>query len=165
MLKLIIYISSLFLNPIPSGNRLIQNESDTSYNYCINLMKKYEVFKPTKYHLFKENYIGYGHLITKVDTLYYLTEKQSENLLKSDFNKNLKIITKKRHKLPYKKRLTLAMLSFNIGIGKVLKSGLIDNDSTYQSEYLKYSFVNGKFHNRLNQRRKDEIKLLTTNNY
>lgn len=121
------------------------------------LLRKYETFQNAPYKLGDYWYIGYGHLTS--DSISDITKKQASLLLENDFAKNLKHFNNIKD---HRRRYLLAMLSFNIGIGKVLRSSLYNdnlNDKDFISTYLNYSNFNGIFHKRLYQRRENELKL------
>ena len=145
--------------------RKFEIRQDTCYNYSIKTIKKWESFRPKKYKLFGRNYIGYGHLLTKKDTISILNESQADSLLKNDFNKALKISKMDTLRLQNEKKMLIAMFVFNCGIGTLKRSKLLKlikygaNDSIIEKQYLGYVFANGKKIPKLKLRRIDEFKL------
>jgi GH24 family phage-related lysozyme (muramidase) len=160
MVRLFISIILLLMpvNPLkPPKQALKFNYSENNdYEYLISVIKKYEVFRSYPYELFGQTYIGFGSMI-KTD---HLTEQKADSVLRNEFNNNLLFVMKKGRFLSRKKQLLIAALNFNIGCSKILKSGIYNNDSTFAEKYVKYSYINGKWHKKLNQRRKEEIKIL-----
>lgn len=145
--------------------RKFEIRQDTCYDYSIETIKKWESFRPKKYKLFGLNYIGYGHLLTKKDTISILNEYQADSLLKNDFDKALKISKMDTLRLPNEKNMLVAMFVFNCGIGTFKRSKLLKliksrtNDSIIEKQYLGYVFANGQKIPKLKLRRIDEFKL------
>jgi len=145
----------------------ISMAKDNSYNYAIETIKKWEAFSPIRYKLFGDTYIGYGHLLSDIDTISIVTELQADSILRSDFDKGLKYLDKICPKLPRHKKMVLGMFVFNCGIGTFIRGKLYksiqrrDSDSTIQGLYMTYIFADDKLLPKLEQRRIDEFKIWT----
>ena len=130
------------------------------------MIKKYEGFRSEKYELFSHKTIGYGHVLTRNDTLYHLDEKTAYNLLKCDFQKRINLARKLAPKSKKEHYLLISCLLFNCKNKPIIKSNLVKmiNDQApdylIKKEFLKFHFVNGKPHKKLYQRRIDESKIL-----
>ena len=172
-MKTILIILSLLL-PVNSNinqkkAKIIQQfapvKIDTSYQYAVNVIKKYEKYSNKEYNLFGDRYIGYGHLIKKGDTMTSLTEMQADSLLRVDLNYSLKMVKSCTNRIPVKRKMLLACFVFNCGIGRLKSSvllSLINNhkpDSIIEKQYLGYVFANGEMIPKLKLRRIDEFKL------
>jgi GH24 family phage-related lysozyme (muramidase) len=164
---LLIYIISL--QPIPETGRAKclcirdrVNTTDTLYDYSVRVIKKYEGYRKFAYNGLSHTCIGYGELkrYVKEDSL---SEHQADSVLRRHFNKdieNVKLLVKTRDKRTI---LTLAMFSYNCGIGRLNKSKLIKliNSGAELSEiekaYKAHTFAKGKHLKGLVKRRKDEF--------
>ena len=139
---------------------------DTSYQYAVSIIKKYEKYSKKKYNLFGDRYIGYGHLIKKGDTMTSLSEFQADSLIKVDLNYSLKMVKSCTNRIPVKRKMLLACFVFNCGIGRLKSSDLLkminrnENDSIIENQYLKYVYANDVFYKGLVNRRMDEINIL-----
>ena len=123
----------------------------------IRLLKRYETFQSRPYKLGGYWFIGYGHL-TK-DSISIITEEKADSLLRLDFKRNL--VHFKQNK-PADRAFLLALLSFNIGVGKVLKSPLYLNNLSneeFVNKYKRYCYFKGKFHNGIYRRRLAELNI------
>lgn len=133
----------------------------------INLIKKYEGFKPYAY-LCPANVltIGYGH--TKgVKLGQVCTEAEAEEFLKED----LEIAEDEVNKLANEVKLTqgqfdsLVSFTFNLGAGNfktsTLRKKILNNpaDPTIKYEFVKWVYVKGKVSPGLQRRRLEESKL------
>jgi GH24 family phage-related lysozyme (muramidase) len=140
----------------------IKAEIDTLYNYSIETIKHYEGYRKHPYKIFKHTCIGYGELkkYVKEDNL---SLSQADSVLRGHFDKdinsvNLLVRTRDRRTI-----LTLAMFSYNCGIGTLRKSKLLEliNSGAEASEiervYMQYIFANGKYLPGLVKRRKSEF--------
>jgi GH24 family phage-related lysozyme (muramidase) len=147
-------------------NRLvIEKQQDTNYNYAISIIKKWETYSSTRYRLFNDEYIGYGHLLYESDTISILSELQANSLLKADYNKAFKAVGKLCPKLPARKKHLLAMFAFNCGIGTLRNSKLLKNiitgapDSLIKQQYYTYVFAGKRHLPKLILRRMDEFAI------
>ena len=149
-----------------SLQRFAPAKIDTSYQYAVNTIKKYEKYSKKEYNLFGDRYIGYGHLILNTDTMTSLSEVQSDSLLKVDLNYSLKMVKSCINRIPVKRKMLLGMFIYNCGIGKLKSSVLLqiinnnEPDSIIEKQYLKYVYANGVFYKGLVNRRMDEINIL-----
>lgn len=138
---------------------------DTTYDYCINLIKRYEKFVPERYELFGRYYIGYGHM---VDPFFSekITEIQADSILRRDFNISIKQVNSLGLRISYSKRYLLSCFVFNCGIGTLRKSKLLemlknkDDDSLIKNQYLKYCYADGKYISKLLDRRSKEFEII-----
>jgi len=171
-MKYILLIFLIFITPEGhkkephTGNRfVIENHVDTSYQYAISIIKKWETMRLKKYSLFGDNYIGYGHLLSVKDTIILISELQADSILKSDFGAAIKQVNSLGLKLPKNKRTVFAMFVFNCGIGTLKRSGLlkIRNDIDLEKEYIKYQYAGKRHIPKLEIRRMDEFKLWNKN--
>lgn len=131
------------------------------FNECIDHLKYYEGYRETRYTSGKHLYIGYGHQITKGDTLFHLTKIEAQRLLKIDFLKQVKLVYNNTC-LTSNKLLAVSLLSYNIGWGKTLsyiKQGLL-RDYSKCLAYCNYR-IKGviKYSKRLKERRLFEYNL------
>ena len=140
----------------------IELSQDTTYNYCIKIIKRYEVFRLKKYELFGDHYVGYGHMVDSTYN-YSISEAQADSILKIDFKLALKRVNSLGLKLPKNKRLTLACFVFNCGIGRLQRSDLLkmiiakEPGSLIKKQYSGYCWANGKYIPSLVDRRRDEF--------
>lgn len=92
-------------------------------------------------------YCGYGHLITKKsDTL-----QSAIDLLNLDLLKNIKFFNYSNDSI------ILGVLAYNVGVGRVVRSGLDTNFSIFR--YMNFCYFRGKFHEKLFERRKKELEI------
>lgn len=127
IIKIICFVS-LWLLPYTFG--FIVNPIKKKEKYQIELalikLKQFEGLRLNVYEFPKGCYvIGYGHRLKKSEIFRNITIKQADSLLISDLNTNIKII-ETNTKYRGNKALALALLSFNIGHNKVLKSSLLN---------------------------------------
>jgi lysozyme len=139
---------------------------DTSYNYSINLMKKYETFAKKSYQLFGDEYIGYGHLLYAKDSaLQSITELQADSILRCDFKKAIAAVERYTNHIPDNRKMVLALFAFNCGTGTLYRSTLLElvnqgaPDSVIKAEYYKYIYADGRKLPHMLKRRIDEFKL------
>lgn len=87
---------------------------------CLEEIKKHEDLKLTTY--LDPNgtqlAIGYGHMTTEYTTI---TQEQANKYLEEDFDKRIRIVTKRNPNLSYNKRLALAMAMYNLTWKSYLK--------------------------------------------
>lgn len=152
-LKLLLFISiKLFAPELPREmmiSRSIElNNRNELYKMTIQNIMQAESFRSKPYLCpAVHKTIGYGHLLTKTDTLYHLNKKQALKQLKIDFDEMLK---NTNPKLSYNKRLAIAHFSFNLGPDYYQKSLLkkrIDDGIPIDNLIVKYQYYrkNGKF--------------------
>jgi len=99
------------------------NPSINHKENLIKMIKKWEGLKLTIYDDNGYDAIGYGcRYFKNLDTI---TEAQADSLLREQFDKNLAIVKKRFFDLNYTQYLALADISFNWGIGNLIKSNLI----------------------------------------
>lgn len=155
MIWLLIWLNLAAQNPQPVARKLRVEpvRVDTSHNYAVNVIKKYEGFRPKPYRLFGDNYKGYGHLI--YTDFSPVNEAQADSILRADLNGKLKQINLKTNK---KTRLLLAVYAYNCGNAKALYKYV--GKPEFRDKYLSCVYANGKVLPRLKQRRIDELKIL-----
>ena len=133
-----------------------------TYAQCIEHIKQNEGFKSNVYISFNNKYIGYGHLIKKNEHYIKISEHQATEILKKDLNSCLKIMFDNT-KLKSNKLLALGLLSYNLGVGKVLyyiKTHDILNNYEKTLNYCKYKVDgNVKHSEKLKKRRLFEYNL------
>lgn len=161
MKKLITIILLFIISSKLSAN--ISYEIDTvTYAQCIEHIKHNESFKSNVYISLNNKYIGYGHLIKKNEHYVKISEYQATEILKKDLNGCLKVMFDNT-KLKSNKLLALGLLSYNLGVGKVLnyiKTQNILNDYKKTLNYCKYKVDgNVKHSEKLKQRRLFEYNL------
>lgn len=139
---------------------------DTTYEYSIKVIKKWEQYSATRYKLFGDEYIGYGHLLYKSDTLTFLSKLQADSLLRADFEKAIKSVENMaNYHLPDNRKMVLAMFAFNCGIGKLKRSTLlklVNKGEPYQvikQEYFKYVYADTRYLPKMINRRIEEFKI------
>ena len=129
-----------------------------TFERATRVIKFYETL-----HVGKGNVIGYGHVIKDGESLKYgidLNEQEADALLRSDLATLIKMFS---DSAPFD--TLLAVLSYNVGCGRVLKSKLykdiINGDTSHiLEEYLTFSRYKGKTHSGLRRRRYLEFQLL-----
>ena len=111
-------------------------------------------------------YVGYGHAIQPGENYdYSMSEQQADSLLRSDLLRMCAIFR------GYEKdSLILATLSYQIGPSKLLgnskypRSNILQKldkgDRNIESDYIKFSYWNGKHIPSIRRRRLTELKLL-----
>jgi GH24 family phage-related lysozyme (muramidase) len=146
---------SAFLSPQPLAKRLhvAPAKADTSYNYAISVIKKYEGFRSKPYRLFGDVYKGYGRLIYTDFT--QVSEAQADSILRADLDSKFRQIHLKANK---KTRLLLAVYAYNCGNARKLYRWV--GKPEFQDKYLSCVYANGKVLPGLIQRRIDELKIL-----
>lgn len=142
-----------------------------NYIMCIQHIKQYEKLSLTPYELDSKLYIGYGQQLnyTNMELKSGITKEYAEKLLENTFNKLL-LYNANRYQLEGKKLLAVSLLTYNIGIGKVIDE--IGNEllilkegyNEYYEEQLFRKWSNlchfqGKKHPDLVKRRNFEINL------
>lgn len=157
---------SLIKNSVPLIVAPSVKKQDTTLRYAISVIKKYEGYSSVRYHLFGDNYIGYGHLLYKWDTITKVTGLQADSMLRVDFNNNLNAIKRNLEvSLPDNRLYVLTMLSFNTGCGRLFRSDLFKHvnnkmpDSCIYKDYTGFVYAKGKYIPSLLDRRKEEFKL------
>jgi GH24 family phage-related lysozyme (muramidase) len=169
MKKLIILllVYSLNLHSTPEtgrAKRIIQSktEIDTLYNYSIETIKRYEGYRKRSYKIFKHTCIGYGELKKYVNE-DSLSLSQADSVLRRHFDNDIKSVKLLIRTRDQRTILTLAMFSYNCGIGTLKKSKLLKlvNSRAEAGEieriYMQYTFANGKYLTGLAKRRKSEF--------
>lgn len=117
------------------------------------------------WHRGKMPYIGYGHRLLPHERLTEnLSEAQADSLLRCDLERCLKVFRKFG-----KDSLLLSVLSFNVGIyrligdGKIPKSNLIrkleKRDRDIYKEYVSFRCYKGRVIPSIEKRRKEEFSL------
>lgn len=117
------------------------------------------------WHRGKMPYIGYGHRLLPHERLTEnLSEAQADSLLRCDLERCLKVFRKFG-----KDSLLLSVLSFNVGIyrligdGKIPKSNLIrkleKGDRDIYKEYVSFRCYKGRVIPSIEKRRKEEFSL------
>ena len=149
------------------SNYLPHKASKLSYpDFTINtdsialtiVIKSYERYTDKPYYLFNGYYIGYGH--RNYEHFSAIDKQIADSLFYSDFSHFYSLFPEVHNS---KLRLLLAALSFNIGPYKVKKSRLYtfainNNTQAFKNYYLNFSYICGRFHKGLYQRRKNEIR-------
>jgi len=92
-----------------------------NYQKTIDFLKKNEGFSSTYYNDFGYKAIGYGQRIAFYNDsiIEPITEIQGEIILKKSFENHLKLVNRLHPKLNYNKRLSLAHISYTVGISAV----------------------------------------------
>lgn len=96
----------------------------------IDLLVEFEKFKPQAYKDHHGYSIGYGHLIKNNEKYLLkkvLTEKEARDLLFKDLNIS-KVELRRVIKIPLSSNQETGLLSllFNVGLTKLMKSGIVD---------------------------------------
>lgn len=135
----------------------------TPSELAVACIKKYEGWHTERHY----PYIGYGHKIQKGERFpKVLTGKEADLLLRSDLRKLCRVFRKYG-----KDSLLLAVLAYNVGIGRVLgnktrrKSRLVrllecGKRELIFREYVAFRRYNGKIVRSIERRRKMEFLLL-----
>ena len=135
------------------------NNNEILFSEVIENIKKNESFQDSIY-LCPGGYktIGYGHLITELDTFVYLSKKDAETVLKKDFQKAFNCTPEN---ITYKKRLALSHFIFNMGIGRYNRKvkPLIESGSSIDSVLLEFCYIKGRKNMNLLRLRNYELKL------
>jgi GH24 family phage-related lysozyme (muramidase) len=126
---------------------------DTSYNYAVRVIKKYEGFRSKPYRLFEDNYKGYGHLI--YTDFSPVDEVQADSILRADLDGKFRQI---HLKMDRKTRLLLAVYAYNCGNARKLYKYV--GKPEFRGKYLSSVYANGKVLPGLKKRRIDELKIL-----
>lgn len=140
-------------------------QNDTTYEYSIRIIKKYEKYSATRYPSLGDEYIGYGHLLYAEDTITYMSKMQADSQARCDFNEAIDWVNEHIDGLPLNQKHVLAMLVFNIKHGDLNESilfKLIRQKEPYQAiqeRYYRYAFAGKKFLPGLKKRRIDEFKI------
>lgn len=131
------------------------------YENALNEIQAHEGFRSHIYTVNGYGYIGYGHLIKKYEDYSSIDSSEAKWIMNQDLLCNIDVMYKAT-KLKGNKLLSISMLSYNIGSGKVrgyIKKGLLDDYSRILS-YNKFK-QNGKLlnSNKLAKRRAYEYAL------
>ncbi len=124
------------------------NKWNDNYELTIEYIKKHEGFAGGKPYICPGGYktIGYGHVIKKNEIFTQLTKQQADSLLRSDFNKALRLVEKTTD-LKGSKKLAIAHFVFTRGIGTFLRSPLkklVDEDLPIEKEILKMCYYRNR---------------------
>lgn len=155
MIWFIIWLSLAVQSPQQKAKRLHIEPAkiDTSYNYAVKVIKKYEGFRSKPYRLFGDNYKGYGHLI--YTDFSPVDEVQADSILRADLDNKFRQIHLKVDK---KTRLLLAVYAYNCGNARKLYKYV--GKPEFRAKYLSCVYANGKVLPGLKKRRIDELKIL-----
>lgn len=112
---------------------------DSLYLSVLEEIKNHEGYRDTFYYCAGgHKTIGYGHVITKNDSDLQIpiSKKQAEKLLRKDFDKCIEMV-KQLSNLSKNKLLAMAHFSYCLGIGNLLKSGMLKKDKI-DNEIIKW---------------------------
>lgn len=159
----IIFLTSYFGTDFTYKSKSLINCSEIIFykkvpkiNEYINLIKKYEDLRLTKYELFGHYFIGYGHLITKNENYLQISKLDAEKILLTDLNKNINYF-RNHTNLSKEKCEILGVLAYNVGIGTILNSNIIKDTANFDINYLNFNNINEKYNKKLHQRRINEL--------
>ncbi len=124
------------------------NSWDKNYELAVEYIKQHEGFAGGKPYICPggHNTIGYGHLIKKTESFTILSKKQADSLLRSDFNKAIKLVEQYTD-LKGAKKIAIAHFVFTRGIGTFLKSPLnelVKNNKKIDEEIVKWCYYRNK---------------------
>ncbi len=136
-------LEKINVNPLKGWNE--------NYELTIEYIKQHEGFAGGKPYICPGGYntIGYGHLIKETESFTTLSKQQADSLLRSDFNKAIKLVEQYTD-LRGAKKLAIAHFVFTRGIGTFLKSPLnelVKNNKKIDDEIVKWCYYrnrNGK---------------------
>lgn len=138
------------------------------YSVCIDHLKTFESFQSKEYlDTDGSPTIGYGHHILNGEHFpKNINESVADSILRSDFDKRLKLVQKYHSELTVNKELSVALFIFNIGQTKYRKSTLmklIGSNQEIDNEIVKWCHytTNNTVHrsDNLLNRRLFELKL------
>ena len=128
------------------------------FERAVLIIKKFETLHKPKHW----PYVGYGHQVQPGEPYrrgVQLTERQADALLRKDLRKFCALYSQYG-----KDSILLACLAYNCGPGIVNKSSILKKLNVGNRDifrvYISYCFYNGKFHNRLYNRRLIEFQAL-----
>ncbi len=129
-------------------NKNSLNSWNKNYELTVEYIKQHEGFAGGKPYICPGGYktIGYGHLIKKTESFTFLSKQQADSLLRSDFNKAIKLVEQYTD-LRGAKKLAIAHFVFTRGIGTFLKSPLnelVKNDEKIDEEIVKWCYYRNK---------------------
>lgn len=159
-------LTALMLAYMPlQESRAVEQTLRLSQN-GIALVKQFEGYAATQYvDAAGKPTIGYGHLISKGESLEKLTEKEAEHLLKKDLQRAEQAV-RKHVKVPLTQNQYDALVSFtyNLGEGNLKNSTLLRklHMNDYQGaaqEFERWVYAGGKKLTGLEQRRTQEKAL------
>lgn len=140
-------------------------EQEELFDKVISLIKQKEGWHGPKLY----PYVGYGHKILPSDNLVLpISKKTAEKILRRDLRKKMFYFKE----YPYKQRLLLGMLAYNVGQNKLIKNGkpnstiarILLNKNFNRSKALKHyrswRLWNGKITPSIEKRRVQEFNLV-----
>lgn len=132
----------------------IQPDEVLLEHICCSQIKKFEgcVLSPTN------GFIGWGHLIKRDESFDTITKEYADSLLKADFNAHILYVKDVwGNKLKPHQIYSLALLSYNVGVGTFMKKGFTEKIDT--NVWLSLCNYKGNPHKGLIERRKFEIRM------
>lgn len=170
MLKLIaiLLIYSVCLSPTPEAEKAKRlhctpiPEFSALYIRATKVIKHYEGYRKLPYQVCGHTCIGYGELkrYVKEDSLSLL---QADNVLRKHFDNDVKSVKRLAKTDDYRTILTLAMFTYNCGIGTLKRSKLLKmvnsgaTASDIEKVYRSYTFAKGRHLPGLSKRRQSEF--------
>jgi len=159
------------VTPVIKTDTTIVIIDGTDYNAAVNYIKQCEGFESKPYQCGGYYFVGYGHLINKMDSNIVYTEYQATELLEYDLQHLIKYVSN-LYNLTGAKALAVAMLFYNVSHKSIfssrLHSELLKPDDKRDYEVIKSNWINlCKYNNKPNQklieRRKFELRLFLKN--
>lgn len=156
------------IKPVPelSMKGYVFQKPDTSYNYALSVIRKYETFAAKRYQLFGDEYIGYGHLLYAKDSALQTVDSiQADSIMRIDFKKAIVDVERYTNHIANNRKMVLAMFAFNCGTGTLYRSTLLKlvnqgaPDSVIKAEYYKHIYADGRKIKGLTNRRYEEFLL------
>lgn len=132
--------------------------SHKEFEQAVQMIKKYETLHTAKHWPL----IGYGHKVQpgeKYKPGQVLSEKEADALLRKDLKKLVGM-----YKNYGKDALLLGVLAYNVGIGRVNRSSLVqmlkDGNRNIRDVYTSFCKYKGKEHKGIKSRRVEELSVL-----
>lgn len=136
--------------------KLSFDSNDTTYNGVLNSIKAFEGLRLNAYLCpANQKTIGYGHYVKPTDNLPdTITTGQAEHLLKEDFNACMSYVNKCLESVKVSNKnlkiLALSHFAFNVGVGGLEKSGILEaikNGESIDAKLMKYIHYRDKNNN------------------
>lgn len=158
---MILTLCLLYLGALPSTQRRVRWTDLPSFERTVLCVKHFEGWHGKEHHL----YVGYGHDLKKGEKFTAeMTERQADSLLRADLWERFEVFRGYG-----KDALLLTLLSYNVGVGRLLGYGKQDKsqllrkseqgDRNFYKEYLSFWHYKGKVLRRLLKCRKAEFAL------
>lgn len=130
--------------------------SQSLFEESVECIKRYEGLHTARHY----PYVGYGHQLTGGETFpAVMTEACADSLLRADLQRRCAVFRSYG-----RDSLLLAVLAYNVGESRVLRSGLAkklrNGCRDVYGEYVSFRLIKGKVSAVLERRRREEFNLL-----